>query len=106
MKKLIWGVLVLALVAALGTYAGLAADAKKKPSLMMKKLEHSQKILEGIALNNFAKIEANAEELFVISKNASWKALKSARYQLYSDEFRRVAETLIQKAKEKNIDGA
>jgi hypothetical protein len=105
MKKLSGLVLALTLAGGIGVLCGFAADAKKEASLMRKKLERSQKVLEGIALNNFAKIEANAEELIAISKEASWRAVKSARYEVYVNEFRRIAETLIGKAKEKNIDG-
>ena|SRR5271166_1392255 len=106
MKKLLGIGLLLALVAGIGGYASLAEEAKKTQSLMRKKLEHSQKVLEGIVLNNFSKIQANAEELIDISKHAGWKVHKSPRYEVYSNEFRRIAETLVEKAKEKNIDGA
>lgn len=59
-----------------------------------------------LALADFKKIAANAEDLIDISKAAEWKAVKSPTYEVYSNEFRRVADRLITKAKEKNIDGA
>ena len=74
--------------------------------LMQRKLKHSQAILEAIALNKFDKIVDNAEELISLTNQAEWQVIKSTRYELHSNEFRRAAEMLIQKAKEKNIDGA
>src|SRR6516225_4087495 len=106
MKKLLGIALILAVTGGIGLFSALAKDDKKEPSLMRKKLAHAQKILEALALNKFTNIEANAEELITISKHASWKANKSPKYELYSEEFRRIAETLIEKAREKNIDGA
>src|SRR6516225_10103248 len=106
MKRLLAVAVVLALAGGTMTLSGFGADAKKENSLMRKKLEHSQKVLEGIALGDFKKIAANAEELIDISKQAEWKAVRSPRYEVYSNEFRRIADGLVKKAQEKNLDGA
>ena len=42
----------------------------------------------------------------VISKSLEWKVLKTPRYELHSNQFRRTLEELTDKAKEKNLDGA
>jgi hypothetical protein len=55
---------------------------------------------------NFAKITRSAEELIQLSKTAEWYVLQTPRYELHSDEFRRAAENIIRKAREKNLDGA
>jgi hypothetical protein len=73
--------------------------------LMRDKLVHAQKMLEAIALNKFDGIEKQAEELVRASKTAEWLAYKTPRYQQHSNEFQRAAETIIRKAKAKNIDG-
>ena len=78
-------------------------DAVK--ALMRRKLENSQKVLEGVALNDFEKITKHADDLIAISKATDWKVFKSAQYELYSNEFRRNAETLGQQAKAKSGDG-
>ena len=93
---------------------GIAADSsaqKKKPEgllheLMQKKLKNSQLVLEGLAIADFGKITRGAETLIQISKTAEWRVIGSPRYDMHSNEFRRAAENLIQKAKDKNIDGA
>jgi hypothetical protein len=81
-------------------------DLKKPESLMQRKLQHSQKVLEGIAVNDFDVIARNAEELIQISKLGEWKVLRTPQYELHSNDFRRTAETLVQTAKAKNLDGA
>lgn len=79
------------------------ADVKE---VMQRKLNHSQKVLEAIATNNFGSIAKNADELIILSREAEWKVFKTPRYEIYSDDFRRNAEALVKSAKEKNLDAA
>jgi|SRR6516225_2493202 hypothetical protein len=81
-------------------------DAKKVSALMRRKLQHAQKVLEGIALNDFDKIINHADELMQISKEVEWQVMKTPRYEVQSNEFRRAVETLQDKAVQKNLDGA
>jgi hypothetical protein len=106
MRRLLCLAAALTLAAGVTTVTGFGKEPKKENTLMRKKLEHSQKVLEGIALGDFKKIAANAEELIDISKAAEWKAVRSPRYEVYSNEFRRIADGLVKKANEKNLDGA
>jgi hypothetical protein len=82
------------------------AQKDKEADLMRRKLASSQKVLEGVATGNFKQIEQNAEELLIISKEAGWKIFKTPTYEMYSNDFRRSAETLIKNAKDKNLDAA
>ena len=81
-------------------------EPNKLQALMRKKLEHSQKILEGIAVDDCNMIIKHAEDLIDISKDAEWRVVKTPQYEVHSNEFRRTAQTMVQKAREKNIDGA
>jgi hypothetical protein len=94
----------LAFVVIASAFAGDDSDSKVK-KLMHRKLEHAQKVLEGIALNDFKEITKHGEELMQISKEAEWQAIKTPRYELHSNEFRRAVDTLLEKAKDKNLDG-
>lgn len=105
MRKL-FTVLALALVAVLVSVPGHGDEPKKVPSLMRRKLENAQKVLEGLALNDEKMVAKHAEELIQISKEAEWKAIKTAQYETHSNDFRRTAETLVKNAKDKNLDGA
>jgi hypothetical protein len=73
---------------------------------MRRKLASSQKVLEGVALNDFDKIARHAEELIAISKAAEWRVLKTRQYELYSNDFRANADNLVRAARKKNVDAA
>ena len=83
-----------------------AAGADDVHAIMKKKLSHTQKTLEGIALNNFETIQTNAEELIALSKQAEWMMIRTPEYELQTGSFRRSAQDLMKAAKDKNIDGA
>lgn len=106
MKQVTLGVVTLAMVLALPVDAGNVEVQDKVREVMMKKLQHAQKVLEGIALNDFERIVKNGDDLIDLSKQAEWRALKTPQYELHSNEFRRSAETLVKAAREKNLDGA
>ena len=82
-------------------------SSAQKPAgnFMIEKLDNSKKLLEGIALSDFDKISTSAERLIQLSKTAEWFVHKTPRYEMHSNEFRRAAETIIQKSKQKNLDG-
>jgi hypothetical protein len=83
-------------------------EKKKEPDpLMTAKLKHAQDVLEGITLNDLAKVEKAAEELLRISKTAQMRRPKATMaYDHHAHTFQRTAETIIEKAKARNIDGA
>ena len=105
MKRLVCIVVALVLCAAISSLEGLGKETKKT-TLMQKKLAHGQKVLEGVTQGDFKMIRRHAEELIDISKAAEWKAVDTPRYKVYSNDFRRSAEALIEKARDKNLDGA
>ena len=106
MRRLVYAALVLPLL----VIPSSSQEKKKKREpdpLMTQKLKESQALLEGLALNDPAKVQASAEELLRISKAAQFRrALSTARYEFHANAFQRAAETAIEKAKAKNIDGA
>ena len=103
--KMLWILLaVLALVS-----SGIAlrgAPPNKVETFMRAKLEHSQKILEGLATEDYESISKNAQDLSLLSLAASWQVLQTEDYQQHSREFRRAADALKDAAKKKNLDGA
>src|SRR4051812_49420558 len=116
MKNVILVGLAFALTGGMPAPSGHGQEPKaeaKKPNdadkelggLMKRKLENSQKVLEGLALNNFDMISKHAEELISISKQAEFKVLKTPEYELFSNEFRRSGAELAKNAKGKNLDG-
>jgi hypothetical protein len=74
--------------------------------LMRAKLKHAQAVLEGLALGDFRMIAAAADELVKVSQAAEFlNAYKSREYEVQINIFRRAAETVSKRAKDKNLDG-
>jgi hypothetical protein len=80
--------------------------AKSKESVMKKKLSQAQKLLEGLALSDFAKMKSAADELAILRHQASWMVLKTREYEIFSGDFQREIEAVQKAAKNKNIDAA
>lgn len=92
-----------------GEKQGDKAPPKKtdtKHDIMKKKLAQAQKLLEGLALQDFAKIEAAADELAMLRKEAAWMMIKSKEYEVLSWDFSRQIEATKKAAKAKNVDAA
>lgn len=85
---------------------GHAADRDQAVKILMRrKLAHAEKVLEGLAVNNFDLVAKHGDELIQVGKDTEWAVLKTPEYKLYSNDFRRNAERLVQQAKAKNTDG-
>ena len=106
MKKVRFLLTIGGLLAGLPLLHGHSAQSDKLQELMQRKLQASQQVLAGIALNDFDKISKSAEDLLLISKATDWKVVRTPAYELHSNEFRRNADTLVRMAREKNLDGA
>jgi hypothetical protein len=106
MKRLPFVLVALAALAYVPAPNGRAAPPDKVQELMRRKLTQSQKVLEGIAVQDFDLIAKHARELLTISKQTEWKVLETPLYEVYSNELRRNAEELIENARKKNVDAA
>jgi hypothetical protein len=106
MKRGIWLLACAVLAVGLVGVKGHGDEGSKVSALMKRKLDQSQKVLAGIALNDFDEIAKHAQELIAISREAEWKVLKTPQYDLYSTDFRRSAGDLVKNAKDKNLDAA
>ena len=73
---------------------------------MRAKLGHSQRVLEGLALEDYDLIARGAQELALASQASSWQVLQTEEYARQSTEFRRSCDSLRNTATAKNLDGA
>ena len=116
-KKVLTGVVLAsaalaALVATVGTPTAAQdkpAARQKEPALtrfMRAKLDASSSVLEGLTTEDFDLIEKGAKQLQAMSAAEEWRVSNDAIYRQHSAEFRRIAEQLEAKAKEKQLDGA
>jgi len=110
MKKLILAVLILLTLSAGCFYArGLAAETEPSENssvLMQRKLGHAKDLLEGLALEDFDKIKASADELSLLSLEAAWMKGGNANYAMHNAEFRWAVEGIAEMADEENLEGA
>jgi hypothetical protein len=106
MRKYLYALGFVVLAMGLPNLRGHGGEQDELGKLMRKKLEHAQKVLEGIALNDFDKIVKNGDDLMLISKMAEWKVVRTPQYEVQSNTFRRAIDDLIEKAQAKNLDGA
>ena len=70
------------------------------------KLEHSQKLLKGLTLQDFKAIKKEAQELSLLSRASTWQVLQTEDYIQHSREFRRAADDIRAAAEKNNLDGA
>ena len=89
-----------------GTTAAWTQDSGNTSDFMRLKLEHSQKVLEGLALEDFQLIAKHSQEISLLSQAANWRVLQTPEYLQQSLEFRRTADGLTEAAKAKNLEGA
>jgi len=98
-------------LAASGVWLSCRADEPPSPRgsvrpFMRVKLEASNQILEGLTTENFQMIREGAQTLHKMSSAEKWRVSNDVLYRQYSTEFNREAERLLEKANERNLDGA
>jgi len=101
--------LILALAGGAVAITGLIGEPQKSSpnrEFMRQKLEHAQRVLEGITLEDFELVTKNARKLSALSQEAAWRAFDSPEYIEHSARFRRNTEALARAAANRNLDGA
>jgi hypothetical protein len=73
---------------------------------MRRKLEASGKVLEGLAIEDFALIKEGAKTLNEMSTAEKWRVTNDALYRNFSDDFQRVTGDLVKAAEDENLDRA
>jgi cytochrome c556 len=95
----------------LASISWLAAGGYGEPreelqDFMRVKLRHSQKVLEGLVLEDFQEIAKNSQEMSLLTLAETWQVLQTPQYVEFSRKFRNAADTLSDMAKKKNLEGA
>jgi hypothetical protein len=109
MKKVVFITLTLVLLNSI-SFSRSEAQRPNRPEavrqLMVSKLKSAQLVLEGLAMKDFDKITRSGDKLVQLSRTEEWFMMKTPRYEVHSNEFRRAVEKMVQKARDKNLDGA
>ena len=100
-------VTLLALLAA-GVIMSSAQNKKSRATkeFMRDKLELTQGVLEGLAVENYDLIISRSQRLSAMSQEVDWKVFENPDYEQQSIAFRRNVDALTKAAKNKNLDGA
>jgi len=100
--------LTLLLTIATGLSVALAQTKRNRAAkeFMRDKLELSQRVLEGLATEDYNLIITKGTRLSAMSKEADWRAFENPDYDQQSLLFRRHVDSLVRAAKDKNLDAA
>jgi hypothetical protein len=94
-------------MACLLTYStGQTQEQPGSKAFMKAKLDHSQKLLEALVMEDYKGMAKESQALSLLSLAASWQVLQTPEYAQQSLEFRRAADAVHNAAEKKNIDGA
>jgi len=75
-------------------------------AFMRVKLNLSQKVLEGIATEDFGLIAKSAQQLGLMAQDENWKVYQTPEYRTHSAEFQRIAANLTKAGQDKNVDSS
>ena len=106
LDRLIAGGVILGMLVC--AYASVArADGEGDLAAFMKaKLEHSEKVLEGLATEDYELIAKNSQAISLLCEDELWAVLKTPEYVERSNEFRRSVNAITEAARRKNLEAA
>lgn len=104
--KLLWLTLLLATAAGLSVALAQSKRNRAAKEFMRDKLELSQRALEGLATEDYDLIIANGTRLSAMTMEADWRLFENPDYDQHSATFRRHVNSLVNAAKDKNLDAA
>src|SRR5262245_31762878 len=101
--------LLAAVLAGVAHTSSQAQEPQPRAKFMRQKLEYSQKILEGLALEDYNLLAREAKALKLMSQAAEWEVPTIPNVEQYlplTTDFQRLCDELSAKARDKNLDGA
>jgi cytochrome c556 len=75
-------------------------------AFMKVKLRHAEKVLEGLATEDYESIVKNSQAISLLSQDEMWAVLQTPEYRERSQEFRRSVDAITEAARGKNLDAA
>jgi hypothetical protein len=105
-RPYIFGGLILALFFTVIPIRSQSGPKVNTKDVMKFKLHHAQRVLEGIATENYEVMADNAKKLKVLSQQADWQIRQTPEYQKFTADFARNADSLLDAANHKNVVAA
>lgn len=106
MKTKLLFLTVILVVASFGAALAQSKRSRVAREFMRDKLELSQRVLEGLATEDYDLIIAKGTRLSAMTKEADWRVFQNPDYDQQSVVFRRHVDSLVRAAKDKNLDAA
>jgi hypothetical protein len=105
-KRILLSLLIL--VTSMSLMLSLAQSKRSRATkeLMRSKLELSQRVLEGLATEDYELIIAKGTRLSAMTKEGDWRLFENPDYDQQSLAFRRQVDALLRASKDKNLDAA
>ena len=104
--KLFLFVLVLFIAAGLSVALAQSKRNRAAKEFMREKLELTQGVLEGLAVENYDLIIVKGAKISAMTKEMDWRIFENPNYEQQSATFRRHVDSLVTAAREKNLDAA
>ena len=106
MMKAVSAAGMIGVLTAVAMVQGKAPQPNQVAPLMKAKLEHAQRVLEGITLGDTELVAKHSQALSLIAQEASWRVLQTPDYLRHSADFRHAADAMTNAARQKNLDAA
>jgi cytochrome c556 len=106
LKPLCSSVLVVVVTGGISVALAQSKRTRAAKEFMRDKLELSQRLLEGIATEDYDLVLAKGTRLSAMTREADWRLFENPDYDQQSLTFRRQVDALVRAAKEKNVDTA
>ena len=75
-------------------------------TFMKVKLRHAEKVLEGLATEDYELIVRNSQAMSLLCEDELWSVLKTPEYHERSREFRRSVDSITEAARSKHLEAA
>jgi hypothetical protein len=105
-KRILLSLLILMTSMSLVLSLAQSKRSRATKEFMRSKLELFQRVLEGLATEDYELIVAKGTRLSAMTKEADWRLFENPDYDQQSLGFRRQVDALLRAAKDKNLDGA
>jgi hypothetical protein len=105
-SKILLFTVLLAAAAAISVAVAQSKRNRASREFMRDKLELSQRVLEGLATEDYDLIIAKGTKLSAMSKEADWRVFENPNYDQQSAIFRRHVDSLVKAARDNNLDAA
>ena len=95
--------------AAIASAASINSPARGEDNLgafMKVKLRHAEKVLEGLAKEDYELIVKNSQAISLLCEDEMWSVLQTPEYRERSREFRRSVDSITEAARSKNLEAA